>query len=251
MCFDLDSSPPIPHIHGGAVDHHNLTLEASDGNKFAAFSAEAAGGGAVLVLPDVRGLFAFYEELALRFAEHGIDALAIDYFGRTAGVAKRSSDWDFWPEVTATTLSGIEADVRAGVEHLRRSDNNKPVFVVGFCFGGSNAWHMAASDIGFSGAVGFYGHPDRMDFPLGAPPVISRIDDFTCPVLGLQGGDDPGIPVEVSRRFGDAMKRSGKTGEVVVYDDAPHSFFDRKHEEFAEQSADAWRRVLAFLETNS
>ena len=35
--------------------------------------------------------------------------------------------------------------------------------------------------------------------------------------------------------------------EIVVYDGAPHSFFDRRQEEFAEASEDAWRRVLAFL----
>ncbi|MFV1999807.1 MAG: dienelactone hydrolase family protein [Acidimicrobiia bacterium] len=251
MCFDLDSSPPIPHIHGGALSHEDLTLEARDGNVFASFAAEVSGDAAVVVLPDVRGLFRFYEELALRFAERGIDALAIDYFGRTAGVSKRPSDWDFWPEVDATTINGIEADVRAGVDYLRRNDQNKPVFVVGFCFGGSNAWHMAASNIGCSGVVGFYGHPDREDFPQGAPPVVSRVGDFTCPVLGLQGGDDPGIPAEVSRQFDDAMRRAGKTGEVVVYEGAPHSFFDRKYEEFAEQSADAWQRVLAFVHSNS
>ena len=251
MCFDIDSSPPIPHIHGGSVTHEDLTLTASDGNRFAAFSADAPGDVAVLVLPDVRGLFKFYEELALRFAEHGFDALAIDYFGRTAGVSKRSDDWDFWPDVTATTITGIEADVRAGIMHLRRNDPNKPVFIVGFCFGGSNAWHMAASDTRCNGVVGFYGHPDKADFPSGAPPVISRVDDFSCPVLGLQGGDDPGIPVEFDHRFADAMNAAGKEGEVVVYDNAPHSFFDRKYEEFAEESADAWNRILGFIESNT
>ena len=35
--------------------------------------------------------------------------------------------------------------------------------------------------------------------------------------------------------------------ELVVYDGAPHSFFDRKQEDFAEASADAWSRVLAFV----
>jgi carboxymethylenebutenolidase len=33
-----------------------------------------------------------------------------------------------------------------------------------------------------------------------------------------------------------------------VYEGAPHSFFDRRFEEYAEQSADAWKRVLAFIE---
>jgi carboxymethylenebutenolidase len=39
--------------------------------------------------------------------------------------------------------------------------------------------------------------------------------------------------------------------EVVIYDGAPHSFFDRKQEEFADDSEDAWNRVLAFLERHS
>ena len=38
------------------------------------------------------------------------------------------------------------------------------------------------------------------------------------------------------------------THEVVIYDGAPHSFFDRKFEEFADASADAWERVLGFLD---
>jgi carboxymethylenebutenolidase len=39
--------------------------------------------------------------------------------------------------------------------------------------------------------------------------------------------------------------------EIVIYDDAPHSFFDRKQEDFADASADAWSRVLGFIERYS
>ena len=87
MCFDLDSSPPIPVIAGAAVSHEDLVLEAADGNELAAFAAhsEEASSTGIVVLPDVRGLYRFYEELALRFAERGFEAVAIDYFGRTAG----------------------------------------------------------------------------------------------------------------------------------------------------------------------
>src|SRR5690349_8115127 len=101
MCFDLDSFPPVAVIAGAAVSHDDLELEASDGNRFAAFLAtpdEPAEVG-VVVLPDVRGLYRFYEELALRFAERGYLAIAIDYFGRTAGVAKRGDDWDYMTHV--------------------------------------------------------------------------------------------------------------------------------------------------------
>jgi carboxymethylenebutenolidase len=251
MCFDVDSSPPIPAIHGGSVTHESLVLEAEDGNRFAAFEANAGNDAAVVILPDVRGLFRFYEELALRFAEHGTDAVAIDYFGRTAGVGSRPADWDYMPEVAATTIQGVTMDVASAIAHMRRGDPDRTVFVVGFCFGGSNAWHMAASGLGIAGAVGFYGNPSRPDVPSGAPSVMARVADFSCPVLALQAGDDLGIPVDVDHRFGDLMRAEGKDGEVIVYDGAPHSFFDRKQDDFEEASADAWRRVIAFIDAHS
>jgi carboxymethylenebutenolidase len=61
------------------------------------------------------------------------------------------------------------------------------------------------------------------------------------------GGDDPGIPLEDVQAFERALEEAGVEHEVVVYDGAPHSFFDRKYEEFA----DAWRRTLEFVERRS
>ncbi len=249
MCFDLDSSPPIPRIAGGSVDHEDLVLTASDGNEFAAFAATDGNpaGPAICVLPDVRGLFRFYEELALRFAEHGMDAIAIDYFGRTAGVGKRQSEWEYMPHVLDVTIEGLTADVEAALDVLRAEVPDRPVFVVGFCFGGSNAWHMAAADLGLAGAIGFYGNPTREGRPIGSDSVIDSVPRFSCPILALQAGDDPGIPQEASRAFEDAMDAAGKAGEVVIYEGAPHSFFDRKYETFSEASADAWTRIQRFI----
>src|ERR687891_2413045 len=97
MCFDHDSAPPVPRISGAAVSHDELVLEAADGNRFAAFLAtpDEPSGNGVVILPDVRGLYRFYEELALRFAERGVTALAFDYFGRTAGAGKRDDDFEY------------------------------------------------------------------------------------------------------------------------------------------------------------
>jgi carboxymethylenebutenolidase len=250
MCFDSDSAPPIPVISGAAISHDDLTLEASDGNSFAAFlatPAEAARVG-VVILPDVRGLYRFYEELALRFAERGHAAVAFDYFGRTAGAEKRGDDFEYMPHVEQTTQEGVQADVAACVAHVRGS-GCESIFTVGFCFGGRNSWLAAAFGHGLAGAIGFYGRPVE-GRPTGPSP-IERAADLAAPILALQGGDDPGIPVEESRAFDDALTAAGLEHEVVIYPGAPHSFFDRKYEEFAAESEDAWNRVLAFIERYS
>jgi carboxymethylenebutenolidase len=250
MCFDADSTPPIPAIAGAAISHDDLVLTAADGAQFAAFLAtpdEAAATG-VVILPDVRGLYRFYEELALRFAERGHAALAIDYFGRTAGVEKRDDAFEYMPHVEQTTVAGIQADVAAAVARLRAGGATS-TFTVGFCFGGRNSWLSAASGHGLAGAVGFYGRPgEGRD---GSPGPIDRASEMGCPVLALQAGDDQHITAADNEAFDRALAAAGVEHDVVTYDGAPHSFFDRKYEEFADASADAWRRTLAFVAQHS
>jgi carboxymethylenebutenolidase len=251
MCFDHDSAPPIPVLAGAAVDHEDLVLESADGTSFAAFSARPAEPGTtgVVILPDVRGLYRFYEELALRFAERGHAAVAIDYFGRTAGVAKRGEDFDWMPHVQETRAATLQADAGAAIDRLR-ADGAASVFVVGFCFGGRHAWIAAATHEGLAGTIGFYGRPGPMPFG-GGPDPIDQAGELKAPILGLMGGDDPGIPVEDIRTYEAALGAAGADHEIVVYDGAPHSFFDRKQEEFAEASADAWERTLSFIAARS
>src|SRR3954466_13507862 len=133
MCFELDSSPPIPPLEGGAVDHRDLELESADGNRFAAFRAfpEEPADVGVVILPDVRGLYRFYEELALRFAERGYNAVAFDYFGRTAGVGTRNDDFDYMPHVQQTKPGTVQEDVGACVRHVRALET-RAIFTVGF-----------------------------------------------------------------------------------------------------------------------
>jgi carboxymethylenebutenolidase len=69
-----------------------------------------------------------------------------------------------------------------------------------------------------------------------------------APILALQAGADQNITAEDNAAFEAALRDAGVDHELVTYDGAPHSFFDRKQEEFSDASDDAWGRVLAFTE---
>ena len=245
MCFDIDSAPPVRPIAGAAVSHEELTLTAADGNRVRAFLAtpEEPTTRGVVIYPDVRGLYRFYEELALRFAERGIAAIAFDFYGRSAGASARGDDFDYEPHRDQTTDEGVQADARAAIERLRET-GAESVFSVGFCFGGRASWVAAASGLGLAGAIGFYGSPTRRR---GGPSVIERLGAISVPILALQAGDDAGITAEDNSTFERALTEAGIEHEIVVYDGAPHSFFDRKQEEFQADSDDAWRRTLEFI----
>jgi carboxymethylenebutenolidase len=250
MCFDLDSAPPIPVIAGASVSHEDVVLSSVDGTRLAAFLAtpdEPATVG-IVVLPDVRGLYRFYEEVALRFAERGYAAVAIDYFGRTAGTAKRDDDFDYAPHVAETTPDGVQADTRAAIELLRVL-GVRSTFTVGFCFGGRASWLAAASGHGLAGAIGFYGRPGAGRD--GSPGPADRAAELAAPILALQAGADAHITADDNAAFERALSDAGVEHELVVYDGAPHSFFDRKQAEFADASDDAWRRVLAFVDAHA
>ena len=250
MCFDLDSRPPIAEIAGGALDSAELTLDADDGNAFRAFRARAstASGAGIVVLPDVRGLHPFYEELALRFAENGIDALALDYFGRTAGIGARDDSIDNMPHVEQVTAAGVASDIRAAARHLRMDDEGRvgALFTIGFCFGGRLAYLTAPYGLDLAGSLGVYGIPGGAGGG-GTPAPADVTDRMTNPLLGIVAGADRATSAEDMARFETALTRSGVEHRFVTYDDAPHSFFDRKADEFADASRQAWDEVLTFV----
>src|SRR5436190_21850454 len=141
MCFEFDSVPPdlpvdVPRAGGGAAAEL-LELESADG---ARFSAAFAGSGdphgpAVLIYPDVRGLYPFYMQLAERFAEAGHHAVVVDYFGRTAGLGPRGEDFDYLTHVPQTRSVQIQADTMVAVDEVSRRVGETRFVSVGFCFG--------------------------------------------------------------------------------------------------------------------
>jgi carboxymethylenebutenolidase len=245
MCYSDDARPPLPPISGAAADQGDLVLTSSDGTKFGAYFARASKptGAGMVVMPDVRGLHQFYKELAQRFAEAGIDAVAIDYFGRTAGMGDRSEGFDYAPHVEKTTPDNIRNDVAAAIAYLKSKDGGavKSMFTVGFCFGGSSSWNQSAGGHGLNGAIGFYGRPERSE------PFMSKMKS---PLLMLIAGADF-TPQEAFLAFDKKLTEANVPHDMHIYEGAPHSFFDRTFDQWKDAGDDAWRRILAFIKKHS
>ena len=256
MCFAFDALPPdlpadlaLPTMAGGAAAEP-LELTSADGTRFSGALAEASQAGdgpGVVILPDVRGLYRFYVELAERFVQAGHHAIAIDYFGRTAGTGERDNDWDYMPHVMQTRVEQVQADTAAAIGALRERTGARSIVTVGFCFGGTQSFMAATSaELDLDGAVGFYATlvPRRE----GAPEPIEHAPETRCPVLGLFGGADAHILPEHIAAYERGLQEAGVEHEIVTYPGAPHSFFDRSFSEHAEACEDAWRRVVGFLQ---
>jgi carboxymethylenebutenolidase len=245
MCHGHDSRPPAPPRSGDVAERGSLTLTAADGTEFSAAYAAPAGTAraGVVILPDIRGLHPYYVALAERFAEAGLPAVAIDWFGRTAGVAEggtRGEDFDWQSHIPQTTPAGVDADTAAGIAYLRgRTEPTLPVVTVGFCFGGSHAWRQSAGELDLAGSAGFYGKPSMVGDAAGAA---------RRPVVMIIAGADAATPVEDQRRLAATMRAAGADVDDVVYEGAPHSFFDRAFGEWADACQDAWRHVLALTD---
>ena len=255
MCVDNDSRPPITPIAGGSAGSVDLRLGSADGTKFMAYAVRAAKptGAGMIVIPDVRGLHQYYKDLADRFAEVGVDAVAIDFFARTATTEDRSDKFDFMSEVPKTKPETLQADIAAAAGYLRGKDGGqvRSLFSVGFCFGGALSYLQAATDLSYAGVIGFYGWPLGLKRWPDRPKPIDAAGRYTAPVQSIFGGADEGIPQPDVDQFDNALKKASIKHDMKVYPGAPHSFFDRKFTEFAEASADAWKRVQAFVGQNT
>jgi carboxymethylenebutenolidase len=243
MCYGDEARPPAPEVRGEVGAKGDFILTSADGTQFGAYHAKPAGATArgIVILPDVRGLHSFYKELAVRFAEAGLHAVAIDYFGRTAGVGGRDEHFPFREHVDQTRPATVAEDVGAAAAWLRQQPGVSSVFSVGFCFGGSSSWAQSAAGHDLAGCIGFYGGPSK---------VADLIPLMRSPLLMLAAGADF-TPVEEVEAFAEQARAEGVTVDVTVFEGAPHSFFDRTFAEHTDACARAWREMLRFMDVHS
>ncbi len=217
------------------------------------YEARPAAAGrhpVVIVMHEIFGLHEHQRDLARRFAREGYAALAPDLFARE-GVAQMSDFGKVREVVGKIADRQVLQDLAAVAAFARQQAYARAdrVGATGFCWGGGITWLFAATEKNLKAAVVWYGRivsPQKDDLHPKDPLDLAA--EVACPVLGLYGEADTGIPVADVRKMEAALKGAGKTAEFVVYPGAPHAFFaDYRPSYRPEPAKDAWQRALAWF----
>ena len=202
----------------------------ADGFAFGAYHAppaEARRGGLV-ILHAIWGLRPHLRALADDMAGEGYEVLVPSLSDRfEPGFPDKDVDPPRLPrrEVWAESVgwgAGTLGDVQTAIDHLAG-----PVFVMGFCFGGTTAWLAASRCTGIAATACFYG---------GA---IARYVDETprCPTILHFGKTDPLIPPDEVAAI------------TAAHPDIPAFLYDAGHAFVAPNAYHADSARLAMLRT--
>jgi carboxymethylenebutenolidase len=218
-----------------------------DGGSFDALVVLPSAGAdnGILLLQEIFGVNDYVRAVAYRVAALGHVVLAPDLYWRIEpGIALGHDEQDLQKAFGYVQRFDWEEGLRdcgAALEHLRGLREvgvGERVGVLGFCFGGSLAYQVAA-EFSPDFVVSYYGSrvPDELD----------RADEITCPALLHFGGADPYIPAERIEETRRVLAPRPDT-ELHVYEGATHAF-DNPAPMFhhKEAAAAAWARTETFL----
>ena len=228
----------------------------SGSDRIPVYEARPAAPGrypVIIVIHEIFGLHEYIRDIARRLAKEGYYAVAPELYSREGGVGKLPDIQAVLNVVDTVSDRQVLQDLSATVEHAHGQSWARPdrVGATGFCWGGRMTWLFAVHEKRLKAAVAWYG-------PLG--PWRGRRDDahpqaaldvaqnLLCPVMGLYGEADEGIPVSTVREMETTLKAHHKMAELVVYPGAPHGFFaDYRPTYRAEVASEAWKRALGWF----
>jgi carboxymethylenebutenolidase len=206
---------------------------------------------AIVIIHDVRGLTAHYQDIARRFAEEGFFALTIDLYSRE-GPPELSTPESAFRWMRQLDDRRVLADIDSAVRILgsRPEVRTRSIGITGFCMGGQYALMAACSVENLAACVSFYGmlrYAEKTEIKPESP--LDMASRLTCPYLGLFGEDDALIPRADIKELESTLRRAGKTFQTKVYAGAGHAFFnDTRPDAYRPEAArDAWTRALGFF----
>lgn len=211
----------------------NVVLE--DGRRLPAYWSHPDATGkfpAVAVIHDWWGITTVERRVAHLLAQMGYYVIIPDLFnGRVASTPQEAIR--LVEETTTHAYAFIDTALRALEAHVRVDGN---VAAVGIGMGGTLAFEAALSRDDLEAAVALYGFPQKF---------LGKFPQAYAPILAIFGADDPYIGAGVVAQCRRELGQSPRGHEIVTLANAAHGFFTTEE---AGASAEAWSRIVAFLE---
>jgi carboxymethylenebutenolidase len=216
-----------------------IRMTMSDGAEIGVYHADAKGerrGGLVLV-QEIFGVTDHIRELCDEYAEDGYEVLAPALYDREhPGFEAGYTGPDFERAVElARKLHPFELSLKDAQTCIDALKGKGPVFITGYCYGGSIAWAMAGQSDDLAASSAYYGSLVPTMFADQAPKCASIVHF---------GRFDTGIPMEGVEAL---IAKRHPTAEIFVYE-AGHGFNSDRRKDYHEPSADLAReRTLALF----
>jgi carboxymethylenebutenolidase len=218
------------------------------------YEARPAAAGrypVVLILPEAWGMHEHIKDIARRFAREGFLGITFEPYAREGGVLQLPDQASVMKVINAVPDARVMSDLDAIVTYAKQHPSAQAdrIGVTGFCRGGLYALLFAAHSREIKAAVAWYGQIKPAKTPgirtVGPLDVAAQIK---CPVLGLYGEADQGIPVADVKEMEAALKAAGATAEFIEYPGAPHAFnADYRPSYRPEAAKDGWSRCVAWF----
>ncbi len=203
----------------------------------------------VIVIPEIFGLHEYQKDICRRLAKAGYYAISADPFFRKGDLAKIS---DFKQVLAAAnsledTQMLSDLDVLVGWVEKQSKANAKKLGITGMCRGGRTVWMYTAHNKKIKAGVSWYGGLNPMPPAMPLSP-IDVADRLNAPVLGLYGGADQGIPMDMVERLRAGIRAFEKPCEIHVYEGMPHAFHADYRPSYRKEAAeDGWKRMRAWF----
>lgn len=242
-----------------------VTYRAPDGFHLPAYVARPEGKGpfpVVIVVSEIFGVHEYIRDICRRLAKAGYAAVAPALFVRIQDPAPLRDIQQIMRIVAAAGYDQVMADIGGALDWIGAQAWAKAgkVGITGFCWGGKVVWQACARFPALDAGAAWYGGlapaaaATEAQKTAGRPWPVDLAGDLKCPVLGLYGGQDAGIPQDTVASMRAALTRAAPSShgaaasEIVVYADAPHGFHADYRASYREADAkDGWRRMLALF----
>jgi carboxymethylenebutenolidase len=235
------------HTDANGLAAGDVRIRAKDREIYAYFAKPAQGDRlpVILLAHEIWSVHEYFKDLCRRLAKLGYLAIATDLFERQGDVSGLAIE-DIRKIVARVPDTQVLSDLDATAKWAMANGGDPDrLGITGFCWGGRITWLYCAHNPDVKAGVAWYGPVEKPSTELQPKHPVDLAGALHCPVLGLYGAEDAGIPNDTVERMREALKAARKPSEIILFPGLPHAFHADYRPSYRKEGAEeGWRFML-------